>query len=189
MRRLPTMLASASAAALATVAITVAVPAIADDAGGDGTKGADPLSACLRDHGLAGAPGGAALKPWLGPRLERGDAATQQAMKECAPKPTMTEAPGPSEQQVRSCLSDHGVAIPGGDAFALKRWLMDHGDDAANREAMKACHVGPPGKPAAVGPCGGKERGVVQVVHGGPADKPAPVQPGRAGAQGTSGAD
>ena len=33
MRRLPTMLASASAAALTTLAITVAVPAIADDAG------------------------------------------------------------------------------------------------------------------------------------------------------------
>ena len=33
MRRLPTMLASASAAALSALAITVAVPAIADNAG------------------------------------------------------------------------------------------------------------------------------------------------------------
>ena len=33
MRRLPTMLASASAAALTTLAVTVAVPAIADNAG------------------------------------------------------------------------------------------------------------------------------------------------------------
>ena len=58
MRRLPTMLASASAAALTTLAITVAVPALADDAGG--ARAADELAACLRDHGLDGAPDGAA---------------------------------------------------------------------------------------------------------------------------------
>ena len=63
MRRLPTMLASASAAALTTLAITVAVPAIADNAGGP--KSADEFPACLRDHGLSGAPEGAGLKAWL----------------------------------------------------------------------------------------------------------------------------
>ena len=45
MRRLPTMLASASAAALATLAITVAVPAIADNAGGG--KSGDKFPSCL----------------------------------------------------------------------------------------------------------------------------------------------
>jgi hypothetical protein len=44
------MLASASAAALSALAITVAVPALADDPAGD--KGPDGLAACLRDHGL-----------------------------------------------------------------------------------------------------------------------------------------
>ena len=42
-----------------------------------GAKGPDDFAACLRDHGLAGAPDGADLKPWLGPRLERGDAAAR----------------------------------------------------------------------------------------------------------------
>jgi hypothetical protein len=175
MRRLPTMLASASAAALTTVAITVAVPAIADDAGG--AKGPDGLAACLRDHGLAGAPDGPALKTWLGPRLERGDATAGRAMAACAPKPTIVKSPGPPEQEVRSCLTQHGVAIPGGDGMALKRWLMEHGDDAANRDAMKACHMAPPGKPGDAGPCG-QERGVVTAVHGDPGDKPATVRSG-----------
>jgi hypothetical protein len=179
MRRLPTMVASASAAALTTLAVTVAVPAIADNPGAP--KGPDGLAACLRDHGLSGAPDGEALKPWLGPRLERGDATAERAMAVCAPKPTIVEAHGPSEQVLRSCLADHGVAVPGGDGMALKRWLLAHGDDAANRDAMKACHMAPPGKPVEVGPCG-KERGGVTALGRGPADKRAAAEAGRAGA-------
>ena len=74
------MLASASAAAIATLAITVAVPALADDPAGP--KGPDDLAACLRDNGLAGVPDGEDLKPWLGPRLERDDAAARRARAE-----------------------------------------------------------------------------------------------------------
>ena len=151
------MLASASAATLATLAITVAVPAIADDAGGD--KNGDELPACLRDHGPAGAPGNADLKPWLGARLERGDAVAKRAMAACAPPKPLTkvvvEDRGPSEQELRSCLTGHGVALPAGDGRVLKNWLLEHGDDAANRQAMKACHFVPPDKAtAAAGPCG-----------------------------------
>src|SRR5215204_2820145 len=145
MRRLPTMLASASAAALATLAITVAGPALADDPAA--TKGPDDLAACLRDHGLAGAPDGDDLKPWLGPRLERRDAKAERALEKCAPKPTVIEREGPDEKDVRSCLTEHGVTLPSGDGVDLKRWLLEHGDDAANRDALKACHMAPPGKP------------------------------------------
>ena len=129
MRRLPTMLASASAAALTTLAITVAVPAIADDAGG--AKSGD--------------------------RLKK---ATD----------VVIEQRGPSEQELRSCLTDHGVTLPAGDGRVLKNWLLDHGDDAANRGAMKACHFEPPGKVTAAGPCASKAREVSPAVgHGTPA--------------------
>ena len=128
MRRLPTMLASASAAALTTLAITVAVPAIADNAGG--AKTAD------------------------GPKK-----ATD----------VVIEQRGPSE--LRSCLTKHGVALPAGDGRVLKNWLLEHGDDAANRGAMKACHFVPPGKAtAATGPCASKAREVRPAVGPG---KPA----------------
>ena len=46
MRRLPTMLASASAATLTTLAVTVAVPVLADDGGGG--NGADEFAAGVR---------------------------------------------------------------------------------------------------------------------------------------------
>jgi hypothetical protein len=141
------MLASASAAALATLAVTVAVPAIADNA--PDPNGEDALAACLRDHGLDGAPDGVALKPWLGARLERGDATAKKALEDCAPKPDIVRS-GPSEQELRSCLKDHGVEVPGGDALALKRWIAAHGDDVAYRDAMKACDMAPVTKRAAV---------------------------------------
>lgn len=177
MRRLPTMLASASAAALTTLAITVAVPAVADDPGD--ASSADELAACLRDHGLTGAPDGAGLKPWLGPRLERGDATAEQAMAECAPEPTIVKVRGPSEQELRSCLTKHGVAVPGDDR-ALKTWFLEHGDDAANREAMKACHFALPGKPGDAGPCVKEGGGRTAILVDG-ADKPATAKPGPPG--------
>ncbi len=170
MRRLPTMLASASAAALTTLAVTVAVPALADGGGGGGDKRADELAACLRDHGLDGAPDGAALKPWLGARLERRDATAEQALEDCSPKPRIVNEPGPTEQELRSCLTEHGVEIPGGDGLALKQWILAHGDDAANRDAMKACHMGPVTKPGVGGPCG-KEGAIATAIPAGRADK------------------
>ena len=174
------MLASASAAALATLAVTVAVPALADDPAG--AKGSKDLAACLRDNGLAGAPDGNDLKPWLGPRLERDDAAARRAMEKCAPpKPTLVQREGPSEKELRSCLTGHGIKVPSGDGMVLKRWLLEHGDDAANRDALKACHVALPGKAGGDGPCDGEEHGVVEVMRGGRADKRMRVEPGRDG--------
>jgi hypothetical protein len=153
MRRLPPMLVSASAAALSTLAITVAVPAIADNAGGP--KHVEDLPTCLRAHGLSGVPDGPGLKPWLGARLDRGDELTERALAACGPKkPTVViEQRGPSEQELRSCLTDHGVTLPAGDGRVLKTWLLEHGDDAANRDAMKACHFAPPEKITDAGPC------------------------------------
>jgi hypothetical protein len=173
MRRLPTMLASASAAALTTLAVTVAVPAIADDPGG--AKGPGELATCLHAHGLPGAPAGADLKPWLGARLGRGDGVAQRAMAECAPAPTIVKpVAGPSEQQLRSCLSSHGVTLPGGDGRALKDWLLEHGDDAANRDAMKACHFAPPRKVTEAGPCAAKPGEAGPAAGESRAGKPAP---------------
>jgi hypothetical protein len=137
MRRIPTMMASAGAAALTTLAVAVAVPAIGDD--GSGPQTADALAACLRANGLDGAPDGAALKPWLGPLLDKGDATALRALKTCNPQKPGDVHPSPSEQQLRSCLKDHGAEVPGDDPAALKRWILEHQDDAATVAALKAC--------------------------------------------------
>jgi hypothetical protein len=136
-RRHSTMLASAAAAALASLAITVAAPAIGDD----GSPDPDDFVACLRTHGLADAPSDpAALKPWLNERLERGDATTERAMDACAPH-GKGGAPGVEEKELRSCLVSHGAQIDGTDPAAVKRWVGEHADEPAVRDAMKACHL------------------------------------------------
>jgi hypothetical protein len=151
MRKLVPMLASASAAALTTLTVTVAVPAIADDSTGD--KGRDTFVACLHDHGLDGAPaGGAAVKQWIGERIARGDGAAKRALAACS-QPDIVQ-PGPSGQELRSCLADHGADVPAGDGLALKRWLLAHGSDAATRGALKACGMAPVTKPGDAGACG-----------------------------------
>jgi hypothetical protein len=172
MRRLPTMMASAVAAALTALAVTIAVPAIADDAGDGG--GEDRFAACLRDHGLDGAPAGAALKPWLGERLERGDATAKRALHACSPKKPGIARPGPTEQELRACLAEQGVEVPAGDGRALKQWIFEHGDDAANRDAMKACDIGPVSKPG-VGEGCGKEGSVRTAIPAERAKKVAPA--------------
>jgi hypothetical protein len=151
MRRIPTMIASASAAALTTLAVTVAVPAIGDD-GTDTKSGGDGLAACLREHGLDGAPDDAALKPWLAERLQRGDATTDRALQECSPEKALVAA-GPTEAELRSCLKDHRVDVPGDDAMALKRWLADHADDDSYRDALRACGLSSATKPEVAVAC------------------------------------
>jgi len=171
MRRLPTMMASALAAALTTLAVTIVVPAIADD--GPAADAEDRFAACLRDHGVDGASGGAALKRRLGERLERGDATAERALAACSPKPVIVKA-GPSAQEVRSCLDDHGVEVPGDDALALKRWVAEHADDAAYRDAMKACDLGPVTK-SGIGRGCAKEGAVAMAI---PAERPQKVATG-----------
>jgi hypothetical protein len=155
----------------------VAVPAIADNAGG--ARSADEFPACLRAHGLPDAPDGPGLKPWLGARLGHGDAVAERAMAACGSKPTIVKEPGPSERELRACLTGRGVALPAGDGRVLKNWLLEHGDDLANRRAMKACGIALPAKTAAVGACGSKE-GVVAPAGSGRPDKPAAGEPAAA---------
>jgi hypothetical protein len=161
MRRIPTIMSSAGAAALTTLAVAVAVPALGDDGGSPPT--ADALAACLRAHGLDGAPDGAALKPWLGQRLE-GDAAAKRALDACAPPDPGRQA---FEQRLRSCLKDHGIDVAG-DA-ELKRWIVEHQTEAATGAALKACDIRLVDKPKA-GACD-KDGPVGEAGPAKPADK------------------
>ena len=166
MRRIPTMMSSAGAAALTTLAVAVAVPAIGNE--GSPPKTADALAACLRGQGLDDAPDGAALKPWLGRRLD-GDATTERALTACAPQPAAEGRAAPSEQQLRSCLKDHGLEVPGDDPAALKRWMGEHSDEEAVLAARKACDIGMVTK-SATAECG-KHGSVTEAVPAKPGDK------------------
>jgi hypothetical protein len=109
-------------------------------------------------------------------------------MEKCAPpKPVLIKRQGPSEKELRSCLTGHGIKVPSGDGMVLKRWLLEHGDDAANRAALKACHIALPGKFGEDGPCGGEEHGVLEVTPRGRVDKAMRVEPGRLGVPETAG--
>lgn len=117
----------------------------------------------------------------LGERLERRDATTHRALEECSPKPGVVKA-GPSEKELRSCLKDRGVEVPGDDARALKRWLLEHGDDAAYRDALKACDVAPVIKRAGAGECD-KEVAVAKAIPAGRAEKVTIFEAGGTGVQ------
>jgi hypothetical protein len=140
MRRRSTMLSSAAAAAFAALAVTVAAPAIGDD----GAPAVDDFAACLQEHGLPDAPSGAALKPWLNERLERGDATARTAIDACAPDGPDVSRKGAVERGVRVCLVRHGAQIDGGDPVEVKRWVVEHAGDRPGREVLKRCDVGPP---------------------------------------------
>jgi hypothetical protein len=145
------MLASAAAAALAALAVTVAAPAIGDD----GPPDVDDFAACLRTHGLGDVPDGAGLKPWLGERLDRGDAEATRAADACAP-PDIRKPGRVETRELGECLVRHGAQIDGSGPMAIKRWVGEHGDEPAARDAMKACHLAGPGeKPAIV--CGSED--------------------------------
>ena len=168
MRRIPTMMASAGAAALTTLAVTVTVPAIGDDGGGVPAPAPAALAACLAAHGLPGAPTDDALKQWLGQRLDAGDATVKQALEACAPK-TVSEADRPVEEaKLRACLKDHGAAVPEATGVDLKRWIIEHHAETATAAALEACHL-TVGDHDGTGPGGcAKDDG----VGGQPADKP-----------------
>jgi hypothetical protein len=167
MRRIPTMMASAGAAALTTLAVTVAVPAIGDDGGGGATypTTASSLAACLSAHGVSGAPTDDTLKAWIGQRLDAGDATVKAAIEVCAPpKEVPSGDRAADERQLRSCLADNGADVPdvaGGD---LKRWILEHQHEATTAAALKACHLvigdhpapGDCAKPAPAGEGAGK---------------------------------
>ena len=72
---------------------------------------------------------------------------------------------GPTPQALQACLQEHGATgVPGEEreGRALKEWIVTHQDDAAVRDALKACDVlfevkdgsgpGPGDKPGCAGP-------------------------------------
>jgi hypothetical protein len=191
MRRIPTITAAASAAALAALAVTVAMPALGNGSN-DGSATAKPgvqfsgpaprfdeLAACLRNHGLAGAPDDLSLKPWLGERLQRGDAAAKRALAACSPDEPKMVAPGPSPEELRTCLANHGVDVPGDNGATLKRWLIEHGNEAQYRDALKACDIGPfpDGKLVTAVTCDAKGVRGPKPFRAAPADRPKLVGP------------
>jgi hypothetical protein len=136
------MLAAAAAAGLLGLAVIIAAPAL-----GSGATGADGLTACLRAHGLAGAPSDPVrLKAWLGRRLQDDAVTAKRALLTCAPPKPATA--GPADAEVSSCLERHRAQIGGDDPAALKRWIVTHANDSAARDAMKACGIAPPGSKA-----------------------------------------
>ena len=169
------MMASASAAALTTLAVTVAGPAIGDDGGTYRSNSPDKFAACLTAHGLAGVPhgGGAALKEWLRERLDAGDATAKRAVGACAPKPVPEADRAADEAKLRSCLAAHGADVPDVGGGDLKRWILAHHTEAASAAALKACHLevgDDDGRSTAA--CGKDDGPAGESVGGQPADPP-----------------
>ena len=167
MSRLTITLTAAAASALVAAAV-VALPAVGDDSNNDPSPAA--LAACLRSHGLAGAPDDpVALKQWIGERASQDPLAVKQAMNACPQfqtggpdKPKFEKRRSLSDADVRrivECIRANGLDAPS-DPVALKRWLQQeeqsHPDDVAR--VMPKCKMqldpSPPPKDAKPGVCG-----------------------------------
>ena len=163
-----TITLTAAAASALVAAAVVALPALGDDANGPSNVAA--LAACLRSHGLDGAPDDpVALKPWIAQRQWQDPSAVKQAMNACQQyqaggpdKPKFTEKRVPSAADVAklvACLRDNGLDTPS-DPAALERWLVaekqSHPDQVAR--VMPKCKMqldpNPPPKDAKPGVCG-----------------------------------
>ena len=168
MSRLTITLTAAAASALAAAAV-VALPAVGDDSN-NGPSNVAALAACLRTHGLDGAPDDpAALKPWIAQRQSQDPLAVKRAMNACQEyqtggpdKPKVAEKRELSASDVAklvACMRDNGLDAPS-DPVALKRWLaqeeQSHPDDVAR--VMPKCKMqldpNPPPKDAKPGVCG-----------------------------------
>jgi hypothetical protein len=183
MSRLTITLTAAAASALAAAAI-VALPAIGQDSGKPGDESAanfEQFVACLRSHGLDGAPSTPqALKPWLADEA-RDPATVKGALAACQPpepkrkfarKPALT---GPDVQKLVACLRANGLDAPS-DPDALKRWLAheEASDPAAIKRVVPTCKMQlEPGDATAAKPgvCG--DGGADKPAA--PANKPDPV--------------
>jgi cytochrome c553 len=179
MSRLTITLTAAAASALATAAV-VALPAVGDDSN-NGPSNVAALAACLRSHGLDGAPDdAAALKPWIAQRQTQDPQGVKAAMNACQEyqtggpdKPKVEERRELSDSNVAklvACMRDNGLDAPS-DPVALKRWLQQeeqsHPDDVAR--VMPKCKMqldpSPPPKDAKPGVCGDEAK---------PSDTPKP---------------
>lgn len=142
MPRIPTIMAAAGAAALTTLAVAVAGPAMGDDGGaGAYPRTSSSLAACLSAHGVTGAPTDDTLKPWLGRRLARRDETVTAAVEACTPKDVPPAEQAADERAMRSCLAHHGADVPDVNGGDLKRWIVEHQQEPATAAAMKACHL------------------------------------------------
>jgi hypothetical protein len=130
MSRLTITLTAAAASALVAAA-TVALPAIGDDSGGP-----TALAACLRSHGLEGAPSAPEdLKPWIARRQAEDPQAVKAAMNACQAfqTPRKRELAGPDVQKLVACMRANGLDAPS-DPAALKRWLAQ--EQASDPDAI-----------------------------------------------------
>jgi hypothetical protein len=137
MSRFTMALIAAATAAVAAIAV-VALPAVGDDSGGG--NGADQFPACLRTHGLAGAPSDPmALKPWILRKQASDPAAVKAALDACnaqiSDKPAVKE-PGPEFGAMIDCVRKHGFADAPSDPLAFKQWIGRQ--EAANHDQLNA---------------------------------------------------
>jgi hypothetical protein len=157
---------TAAAVSALVAAATVALPAIGDDSGSPAgpAKSGDELpafAACLRDHGLQGAPTvGEELKPWLARQETADPQATKAAIEACqAQLPQKPVERKPVDvSKLATCLRAHGFDAPS-DPAAFKAWFArKEADDAkAIDGAIADCKMtlaGKPGGPAKPGDCG-----------------------------------
>jgi len=167
MSRLTITLTAAAASALAAAAI-VALPALGDNGKSGDDDSVASYAACLRSHGLDGAPSDSpvALKQWLGAREQSDPAGVKKAISACAPpeskKPRFAERRELSTADAAklvACMRDNGLDAPS-DPAALKRWFEQQkqtGDPAAFEDAARKCkmalapEVAKPGNPAGCG--------------------------------------
>jgi hypothetical protein len=168
MSRLTITLTAAAASALAAAAI-VALPAVGDDSN-NGPDNVAALAACLRSHGLDGAPNDpAALKPWIAQRQSQDPDGVKRAMSACEEyqtggpdKPKFEERRELSDADVAkivACIRANGLDAPS-DPVALKSWLtqeeQSHPDDV--ERVMRKCKMQldptPPPKDGKPGGCG-----------------------------------
>jgi hypothetical protein len=168
MSRFMLALVAAATAAVAAIAV-VALPAIGDD--NNSQPDIDALVACLRSHGLPGAPSDpATLKPWLASK-EAGDPLTvKRAMLACDdthPSKPAVSAPGPDIDAVIACVRRQGIDAPT-SPMEFKRWLgrQQSADSSPVRAALQACKIA-----LDPGPKPGAEKCVA------PADKPPADEP------------
>jgi hypothetical protein len=141
MSRLTITLTAAAASALVAAA-TVALPAIGDDSGDP----AAALAACLRNHGLDGAPSAAEeLKPWIARRQAQDPQAVKTAMNACQAvmtPPKRERLTGPDVAKLVQCIRAHGLDAPS-DPVALKQWFarMKADDPDALERVVPDCKM------------------------------------------------
>jgi hypothetical protein len=152
------MLALVAAAVTAVAAIAVvALPAIGDDGNGSTDPDVTAFAACLRAHGLAGAPNDpATLKPWIAGQEADNPLAVKRAMVACdktLPDKPAIARPGPDADALIACVRSHGIDAPT-DPIAFKQWLAQQTPTASSslRTALKDCKIMPPDDAAKQGP-------------------------------------